>query len=391
MNKIKIVDDIISDVKLDDSISLEEVPKNEFFDVTSICLTINKDSDLRIEYSTRKATKLDVKIKINPGVRLNLEEYRYGKNFKIRYQLNLLEDSTANVYKFYDVSGIKEMNIITLNGKNSSIDYNFKTISTGFEKYNLTIYHNAPYTNSFIKNSGVNINKGNLQFNVSSFAGIGNKECNINQASRIINLTDNKCQINPNLFIDEYDVSANHSALIGKFSDEEMFYLQSRGIDEKTAHNLLINGFLTSNMPDILSKKITKNINKFQLIYEVDNYLFSHAGIYKEWMELCSFNLDNLKDFNEIITNNYPSLSCTGFYRGGYHPVGSCIWADIRESLKHELYTDKIQIVGHTQLEKDPYITDKISCLDCRECFILNTETNEIKEVSKTFNLEVES
>lgn len=263
MNKIKIVDDIISDIKLDDSISLEEIPKNEFFDVTSICLTINKDSDLRIEYSTRKATKLDVKIKINPGVRLNLEEYRYGKNFKIRYQLNLLEESTANVYKFYDVSGIKEMNIITLNGKNSSIDYNFKTISTGFEKYNLTIYHNAPYTNSFIKNSGVNINKGNLQFNVSSFAGIGNKECNINQASRIINLTDNKCQINPNLFIDEYDVSANHSALIGKFSDEEMFYLQSRGIDEKTAHNLLINGFLTSNMPDILSKKITKNINKY--------------------------------------------------------------------------------------------------------------------------------
>lgn len=263
MNKIKIVDDIISDIKIDDSILLEEIPKNEFFDVTSICLTINKDTDLRIEYSTRKATKLDVKIKVNPNVNFDLEEYRYGKNFKIRYQFNLLENSNINVYKFYDVAGIKEMNIINLLGTGANIDYNFKTISTGFEKYNLTIYHNAPNTNSSIKNNGVNINKGNLQFNVSSFAGIGNKECNINQSSRIINLTDNKCQINPNLFIDEYDVSANHSALIGKFSDEEMFYLQSRGIDEKTVLNLLINGFLTSNMPDILSKKITKNINKY--------------------------------------------------------------------------------------------------------------------------------
>lgn len=140
-----------------------------------------------------------------------------------------------------------------------------------------------------------------------------------------------------------------------------------------------------------LNGLFTKNINKFQLIYEIDNYLFSHAGIYKEWMELCSFNLDNLKDFNEIITNNWPSLTCVGYERGGYHPVGSCIWADIRESLEHKLYSDKIQIVGHTQLVKEPYITDKISCLDCRECFILNTETNEIIKVTEKTDLEIES
>ena len=140
-----------------------------------------------------------------------------------------------------------------------------------------------------------------------------------------------------------------------------------------------------------LNGLFTKNINKFQLIYEVDNYLFSHAGVYKEWMKLCSFNLDNLKDFNEIITNNWPFLICVGYERGGYNPVGSCIWADIRESLEHELYSDKMQIVGHTQLIKEPYITDKISCLDCRECFILNTETNEIIKCSEKTDLEIES
>lgn len=142
---------------------------------------------------------------------------------------------------------------------------------------------------------------------------------------------------------------------------------------------------------DELNGLFTKNINKFQLIYETENYLFSHAGIYKEWMELCNFNLDNLKDFNEIITNNWPSLTCVGFYRGGYHPVGSCIWADIRESLNHELYSDKKQIVGHTQLNGEPYITNKINCLDCRECFTLNTETNEIIKVTEKTNLETKS
>ena len=79
------------------------------------------------------------------------------------------------------------------------------------------------------------------------------------QKEAIINLTNNKCEIKPNLYIDTSDVEASHSALIGKFSDEEMFYIQSRGIDYETALKLLITGFLTS---DINNKKIIENINK---------------------------------------------------------------------------------------------------------------------------------
>lgn len=263
MNRLKIVDDLLDDIKIDDCIEVAETLKNEIFDITSINLIIKKDTNLEISYSSRKATKLDIKIKVMENVHFELREYRFGKNFKIRYQYNLMKNSLTTVYKFYDVAGIKEMSIIHLTGENASIDYNFKTISTGCEKYNMTIHHQASNTISDIKNNGVNINKGSLQFNVSSFVNSGNTSCNISQSSRIINLTDNKCQINPNLFIDEYDVIANHSALIGRFSDDEMFYLESRGIDEKTALNLLINGFLISNMPDDIKKKITKNINKY--------------------------------------------------------------------------------------------------------------------------------
>lgn len=263
LNKIKVVDDEITLNEIDDLIEISVVPKNELFDVTSISIIIKKDTSLDIEYSTRTATKLDVKIKVLPDINFSLNEYRYGKNFKVRYQYNIMENSNVNVYKFYDVCGIKEMNIISLSGINANIDYNLKTISTGCEKYNMTIHHLASNTISNIKNSGVNLNKGSLQFNVSSFVSEGFIECNANQASRIINLTDNKCQINPNLFIDEYNVSASHSALIGRFSDDEMFYLQSRGIDEKNALLLLINGFLNNNMPECLKKRITKNINKY--------------------------------------------------------------------------------------------------------------------------------
>ena len=263
MNKLKVNDDILDIISLDGKLAITTCPKNEIFDVNSTLITVNEDTSLEINYATRKATKLDVKIRVMPNVNFELKEYRLGKNFKIRYQYSLMENSTTTIYKFYDVAGIKEMNIINLMGENAKIDYNFKTISKGFEKYNMTIYHNAPGTISDIKNNGVNINKGSLQFNVSSFVGQNHKACNVNQASRIINLTDSKCGINPNLFIDEYDVIANHSALIGRFSDDEMFYLNSRGLNDKEAINLLINGFLISNMPEDMAKKIIKNTDKY--------------------------------------------------------------------------------------------------------------------------------
>lgn len=123
-----------------------------------------------------------------------------------------------------------------------------------------------------------------------------------------------------------------------------------------------------------------KHIDKFNLVWEYDKWLFSHAGVHQEWMELCQFTIDDLKDFKTFREENFPSLACLSFYRGGWNAVGSCVWADIRESLNHELLPEFHHIVGHTQLEANPYRDKNITCVDVRRCFILDTETEEIKD-----------
>lgn len=154
-------------------------------------------------------------------------------------------------------------------------------------------------------------------------------------------------------------------------------------------------GYIITDFPDCsrrnykllneLNKLFNEHINKFQLIYKIDNYLFSHAGIYNHWMDLCKFNLSDLGNFSKMISDNWPSLTCTGFLRGGYFPTGSCVWADLRESLNYDLYSNSTQIVGHTQLDK-PYFGDKIKCLDVRECFVLDTKNNIIKKLKEYEN-----
>ena len=261
MNRIEVVDNkIIVDVDSD----IEYKTIDELEDVKVIKLKIVKDTSLFIEHNYNECAKMEVIVELKDFSKLNLYEIKSGPSLKLRTKYILNEESILNVYKFNDVDEVKENIVINLNGKNSKVNYIFKTIAIDKEKYDLVIYHNACNTQSYIKNNGVANKKGKLTFNVSSFVPNGNKECNVNQINRIINLTNNKCKIEPNLYIDEYDVSANHSALIGKFSDSELFYLQSRGIDEKDALMLLIKGFILSGIDfEQFQKLVSKKISKY--------------------------------------------------------------------------------------------------------------------------------
>ena len=124
------------------------------------------------------------------------------------------------------------------------------------------------------------------------------------------------------------------------------------------------------------------HIDMFQLVHEIDNYLFSHAGVYLEWTKRYAITLEELFNFKKFLGGRWNTLEDVSYTRGGWCKVGSCIWADIRESVTNELpVMFKKQIVGHTQMESKPYITTRIACLDVRQCFILDTETDEIMRI----------
>lgn len=262
MNKILVINDKIEIKKVDESIKCELILRNDLFDVNTLKVDVLTDTDLMIEYNMIQESKLNIEINVSKDVTCTLNEVREGSNSKIKYQYNIDCNGTLNLYKIYDVDTIKEFVKINLNGNNATINYHFKTVTKNYEKYDITVYHNYSNTISNIINNGVNINDGNLIFNVSSFVESGNTKCSVIQNSRIINLTNNKCQICPNLYIDEYDVSASHSAHIGTFKNEEIFYLMSRGIDKREAINLLIKGFLLNSI-NHLSEQVEAIIEKY--------------------------------------------------------------------------------------------------------------------------------
>lgn len=263
MNKINIVNDKIKSKNIKKSIEIDFIENKSLFGINKIIISVKRNTSLNIEINNDKISKLEIVLNVLSNKKINLNIITKGNDLKIQYKYNLDKNSICNINKFNVVKNIREMIISNLD-ENSEFNYNFKTISTSYEKYDYTIYHNSDNTISNIKNNGININEGILVYNVSTFIPKNIKNASANQYNRIINLSDNECIIKPNLYIDSYDVEANHSALIGGFNDDEMFYLKSRGIDELSATILLIKGFLLSGVDDKnIENLIIKTINKY--------------------------------------------------------------------------------------------------------------------------------
>ena len=263
MNKINIVNDKIKSKKISDCIEVCEYTKRDLFDINKITINILNSSNIIVNIDNKLLSKLKIDINVEDNCNSNIYIYMKGDKSKIKYNYLIKENSQVNVFKYNDVLSINEMVEVNLNGYNSRIEYVLKSIGENKESYDYAIFHNHKNTYSNIINNCINL-KGITNIQISSSIKKDIVECVCNQYNRIINLTNNKCEIRPILYIDTDNVDANHSALIGDFESEELFYLETMGISRKEAYKLLIKGFLLNKInDDFLSKKIKDSIKKY--------------------------------------------------------------------------------------------------------------------------------
>jgi Fe-S cluster assembly protein SufD len=113
-------------------------------------------------------------------------------------------------------------------------------------EHRLFVDHNAPKTKSNV------VYKGALQGEGAHTVWVGNvlirKEAEgieTYEENRNLVLTDG-CQADsiPNLEIETGEIEgAGHASATGRFDDEQLFYLRSRGVGEAEARRLVVHGF----------------------------------------------------------------------------------------------------------------------------------------------------
>ena len=97
------------------------------------------------------------------------------------------------------------------------------------------------------------------------------QQTNATQSTRNLILNDKAvAHSNPQLEIYADDVKCSHGSTTGQLDDNAIFYMRSRGLDFKTAHLLLINGFAKEVLKIISEKNINQYIDS-QLSYWLEN------------------------------------------------------------------------------------------------------------------------
>ena len=249
MNKIYVYGDYIKSEVQDEKLILDVVRPYNDFDVFKLKIVVKESTEVELYHDVRENCKIDITYIIEKNVSLKVFEIRNCKQLKAKYTYNLEAFSQVDVVKFYDCKEVKELSLIQLNEEYSSIKHTIKTIANNHQRFDIITYHNAQNTISDVKNHGVTIGEGKISFQVTSVVYPGMKNCMVDQNNRIVTMNHEKSEIHPILLIEENDIVANHSAYIGKFSEDAVFYLMSRGISRKTAYQLLVKGFLLNSLP----------------------------------------------------------------------------------------------------------------------------------------------
>lgn len=106
------------------------------------------------------------------------------------------------------------------------------------------IDHTRPHGTSRQLHKAIVDDKARAVFNGRIFVRPGAQQTDAQQQSRNLLLSEEaRVDTKPELEIFADDVKCSHGATVGQLDPEELFYLQSRGLNEATARNLLTYGF----------------------------------------------------------------------------------------------------------------------------------------------------
>ena len=134
---------------------------------------------------------------------------------------------------------------VHLRGENAQVNLFSAILTQSAKEYTILCEHHVPFTYSTIKNYFVLLEKGVCKIDATGRINKGALGSKSHQVSKGLTFGSQKSAvILPQLLIDENDVEASHAATLGQIDENQMYYLQSRGMSERQATQLITYGYL---------------------------------------------------------------------------------------------------------------------------------------------------
>ncbi|QLD86621.1 Fe-S cluster assembly protein SufD [Natronomonas halophila] len=123
------------------------------------------------------------------------------------------------------------------------------------------VWHNAEHTTADLVTRGVIDDKARSVYEGVQDVGREAWDTNSYQRENTLMLSDeSEADASPKLIINNHDTEASHSATVGQVSEEDMFYMTSRALPERTARNMLVEGFYVPVFEEIEVEELREDL-----------------------------------------------------------------------------------------------------------------------------------
>jgi len=195
-----------------------------------------------------------------------MEEVVLVNNKVAKTTISLSKNESKTIVVLFKGSSITKLDLrVELDGQGAHAQILGIIIGKGNERYTLNTYqiHKEAHTTSDLLVKGVF--SGSSKLNYRGLIEIAKKAQNSNafqQENNLVLSSDVAIDTRPELEIEANEVRCTHAATVGQLNQDELFYLKSRGLRQKTAEKLLIAGFLQQVIDRIPAGSIRNNILK---------------------------------------------------------------------------------------------------------------------------------
>jgi ABC-type transport system involved in Fe-S cluster assembly, permease component len=234
-------------------------------------LFFTEDTLQRIEISNEEAMTLDLEIqeKVKASVYLI-----YKKNSgKIKLNIQLQEDSSLSLFSWNDNEELLEVEEAVyfadkskfnvsygelglfpvirkanyyIKGKFAELKTCLAAIANEKKEFVLHAIHEETDGSSDMKNYAIIPDGAEFYLDVTGKIIKGSHRSNATQNNRILTLSENhKAVVLPQLLIDDNDVIAGHAMTMGQIDENQLYYMESRGMPKNMALQLVTLGYLT--------------------------------------------------------------------------------------------------------------------------------------------------
>ncbi len=236
---------------------------------------IQADRNLEISFFGNQTS--DVFVRITRAKKLTIRTFA-GEGAKISYLFWNVCDCEIEVEEHHEVlrngdvtvaygecntEKTKRSTYVALREEGARALVSSASLVNAKKDYRMQVVNFAPHTYGDMKNYAVVLEKGNLVIDAVGKIVKGAHGSESHQTSRALSFAQGQhTTILPELLIDEDDVLASHAMSMGRVDEDQLYYLQSRGLSDQQCTSLIATGYLLPITQTLTNEKLSEKLKE---------------------------------------------------------------------------------------------------------------------------------